>query len=329
MHFPLRDWLQAHADCRHDLGESGMHGSIAPPPWPRRAPDPDVAEVLADELGRHLGVARERLFLARGASEANGWVLGHLARASRARRPGLRVQYPEYPPLFDAAAALGFRPSDGRGAAEAAAISQPRNPEGDLWGRARLESWAEDVRAVLIDETFREFAGTASLARAGTPGWWTTGSFTKFFGADDVRVGFAVAPPEAVEAFRRYVGLVADDLAPASAAMALALLRRRDAVARQVRAVIAPAVHALSELLPHLGRPQGPVAFDRVPGEDGDRLARRCLDASVRVAPGSLFGDPSGVRLCLTRRDAARSLRAYAAVRERGSPRSLRGRSRV
>ncbi len=61
--------------------------------------------------------------------------------------------------------------------------------------------------------------------------------------------------------------------------------------------------------------PVAPVFFDRVRTESGDDLARRCLLASVLVCPGTFFGDPGGVRLCLTRRSFPNDLEAYLRVR--------------
>lgn len=320
MRFPLWDWIEAHAGCRYDLAQSGMRGSIPPPRWPPRRPGADTADRLREELADHLGVARERLFLARGASEANAWVLGHLARRSHGRTRRLRVRYPEYPPLFEAGRLLGFSLVQDPAPAQVAAVSQPRNPEGDLWERSKLESWTDGSSEQLVDETFREFAGTPSLARRGERHLWTTGSFTKFFGADEVRVGFAVAPPEGVAPFERYVGLVSNELAPASAAMALGLLRGIRRVRRAVTAVVEPNLDALGRLFPSLPRPRAPVAFDRLPREDGLVLAKRCLRASIRVCPGGFFGERRAVRLCLTRRDAPATLRVYRRVRDRAGP---------
>jgi histidinol-phosphate/aromatic aminotransferase/cobyric acid decarboxylase-like protein len=315
--FPLRDWIDAHPGCRHDLASSGMRGAIPAPAWPARRPPRDIADRLHEELAGLLGVAPARLFLARGATEANAWVLGHLARAARGRSRRLRVRYPEYPPLFDAGRLLGFTVASDARPAAVAVVSQPRNPEGDLWSRAQLDAWADGARAVLVDETFREFLGTPSFARAGKRGLWATGSFTKFFGADDVRVGFAIAPPEEVRPFERYVGLLSDELAPASAAVALGLLRDLPRWRREVAAVVGPNLAAFARRFPSHPRPRVPLVFDRLGRGDGLALARRCLARSVLVCPGAFFGERRGVRLCLTRPDAEASLRAYARVRSR------------
>lgn len=328
MRFPLRDWIDEHPGCRHDLSSSGMRGSIRAVPWPSRRPPADIEETLRSELAGHLGVSRDRLFLSHGASEANGWVLGFLRRR-RSAAPKLRVRPPEYPPLFEAGLALGYRLSSARGPADVAVVSQPRNPEGDLWGPAKLAEWVDGVPSLLVDETFREFAGQPSVARRSASGLWATGTFTKFFGGDEVRVGFAIAPPEAVEAFERFVGLISDEISPVSCAMALVLLQSLSRVRREVDAILRRNRAALARLLPEAPVPVGPVVFDRVPGIGGAELARRCLAASVLVCPGELFGDARGVRLGLTRRDAPSSLAAYAEVRGAASARGLRRRAGV
>ncbi len=67
---------------------------------------------------------------------------------------------------------------------------------------------------------------------------------------------------------------------------------------------------------PHGPDLAAPLAFDDPVRPDGTRFARRCLRASVLVSPGALFGRPSGVRVCLTRRTFPRDLRAYLRVRD-------------
>ena len=324
MRFPLADWIDAHPECRFDLGTSGMRGSIPAPKWPVREPPASVAEELRSELADHLGVARERLFLSHGASEANAWVLGFLAREG-VRRGGAvraRVRLPEYPPLYDAAAALGFAVDGGRRPASVAIVSNPRNPEGDLWTSDTLRRFAEGCRALLVDETFREFVGSPSIAARPERRTWATGTFTKFFGADDVRVGFAVAPPEAVARFDRYVGLLSDKVAPRSLGAALTLLRDLPRIRLRVGAVVERNLRALTAAIPGVVTPAAPVHFDRPGGWSGDALAQACLRRSVLVASGSFFGAREGVRLCLTRRNAPEGLRRYAAVRGRRSARA-------
>lgn len=227
--------------------------------------------------------------------------------------------------MFDAARWVGFRLMEGADPAEVAVISQPRNPEGDLWDRGRFLDWASGARSILVDETFREFAGTRSLLGTDRPGLWATGSFTKFFAGDDLRVGFLVAPEDRAAEFARFHGLVTNPLADFSVAGATRALRDREKTRRKVLSVLRANIAAAHAAFPGLRMPEGPVMFDRPEsGEGGDALALRALRASVLVCSGSFFGDPSGVRLCLTRRSFSEDLAAYLAVRAR----ARRGRTR-
>jgi len=317
--FPLADWIDDHEGCRFNLGSSGMRGAVPPPPWPRRRVSREIARTLRAELADHLDIDPRRLFLAHGASEANAWVLGWLARyrCSGTRVARARVRYPEYPPLFDGARALGFVVrGDGR-PVDVAVTSRPRNPGGELWTEETLSDFAEGARALVVDETFREFAEVPSVAARGMAGVWATGSFTKYFGADEVRVGYAVTPPAEAASFGRYVGLVSDEIAPASAAAALGPLRTIGRVRKAVRAVLAPNLAAFARAFPGAKLPAAPLHFDWLTRTTGRSFARRCLGASVLVCPGEYFGEPRGVRLCLTRRATPAALRAYRRVRDR------------
>jgi aspartate/methionine/tyrosine aminotransferase len=314
--FPLADWIDDHAGCRHNLGRSGMIGSVAlPRPSPQEVRRASAGQ-LAESLASGLRVDPGRLFLTHGASEANAWITLFLARTHRGRDPRVRVRFPEYPPLVDVAKWAGFRVSEGRAPAALAVVSLPRNPEGVLWTKSDLGQWTEGVRSTLIDETFREFGGTSSHASAGARGVWVSGSFTKFYGADDLRVGYAVAPPEETEAFGRFHGIVTDELPPFSVAGALCILEQKAALAHRVRDFFETNRAALARSLPAGRAIRAPVYFDPVP--DGDALSRRCLRASVLVCPGSFFGSRAGVRICLTRRSFPRDLAAYLRVKRSG-----------
>ena len=330
MTFPLAEWIDGHAGCRHNLAISGMVGSI-PAPRPSAA---DVRRADAEELRRRLAddlrVDPRRLFLTTGASQASALVvlfLAHRRRDRTVRR--CRVCLPEYPPLFDSARHAGFRLTEEAGPVDLAVVSQPRNPEGDLWDRARVLDWASGARWVLVDETFREFAGSRSFLGTDHPRLWATGSFTKFFAADDLRVGFLVAPEGVTEDFARFHGLMTNLLAAYSVAGATRALQDRAKTRRAVLSILRANLSAVRSTFPGLHPPDGPVMFDRLDtGEHGTALARRALDASVLVCPGSYFGDPSGVRLCLTRRSFPKDLAAYLAVRSSGRALTL-GRRRA
>jgi histidinol-phosphate/aromatic aminotransferase/cobyric acid decarboxylase-like protein len=315
MKFPLSDWIDDHSGLRHDLGVSGMRGSI-------RHPVPSAAEVRAadpEELRRafadSLDVDPRRVFLTHGASEGNTGVIWFLAHQYRNQRPRCRIRYPEYPPLFDVARWAGFELADSDEPAVLAISSQPRNPEGELWKADRILEWADRARSLLLDETFREFAHRRSLVRLQRPGVWVTGTLTKFFAADDLRVGFVAAPEEERASYARFHGLMFDEIALASVAGALVTWRARERIRREVARIMERNRTAYRRGFPRSRPPQGPVFFDRGIVPDGDSFANRCLSASVLVCPGSFFGDPSGVRVGLTRRSFPEDLAAYLRVR--------------
>lgn len=317
MAFPLADWILEHPGCRHDLARSGMFGVIRhplPSATDVRGADP---EELRRALADHVGVASRRLFLTPGATEANAAVLFYLAHHERGGPRRARVLYPEYPPLFDTARLAGFGPEERAAPAAVAVVTRPRNPEGDLWSVDRLAGWAAGARHLLVDETFREFADVPSLAKRGGLRCWTTGSFTKFYAGDDLRVGFVIAPEELASDFARFHGLVADPLPPYSVATALATLRDHARIRKDVTRVLDASRRVWRSRFPDRPAPAAPVAFDRPAGVDDRALGQACLRSSVLVCPGGYFGDPSGVRVCLTRRTFDDDLRAYLEVRHR------------
>ncbi|MCI4324756.1 MAG: pyridoxal phosphate-dependent aminotransferase [Thermoplasmata archaeon] len=316
MSFPLGEWIDAREHLPHNLGSSGMKGSLRSLATTLRHLPPSDPDQLRRRLAHGVGVPADALFLTHGASEGNALVLHHLARELRdalGRRPRLRVERPEYPPIPDTAVLAGFAVVPGDRTADAAALSAPRNPLGTPVGPGELHELGDGMRALLVDETFREFRDRPSAAAARRPGLWTTGTFTKAYGADEIRVGYVVAPPEGVESFARFHGLATDRVAAHSVAAALAILRDRRTILAEVRGIFRANERALRAAFPDLPPLGAPVWLDR--GVDGDRLARRAERAGVLVSPGSFFGAPRSVRITLTRRTFPADLAAYLAVR--------------
>jgi aspartate/methionine/tyrosine aminotransferase len=262
-----------------------------------------------------------RVFLTHGASEGNSVALLYLARATAretGRTPRIFTPRLEYPPIPDTAAAVGFRRVDAPAGADLVAFSAPRNPEGTRVDPRDSAGWGEDGRPLLVDQTFREFTEDPPWTRQGRPGLWLTGSFTKVYGADRFRVGFVIPPEAQEDAFALVHGLVLDLIPHVSVSAALAILAHRDEILAESRGLFRRNERILRSAVPGVPELAAPVWFDRGErGLDGDRLARAALRAGVLVCSGSFFGDPTGVRLCLTRRGFADDLEAYLRVRAR------------
>lgn len=325
MSFPLSDWIDDHSGVPHDMGHSGMLGQLRSTPRWVRHPAAGNEQTLRRVLARRHHVAPERLFLTHGASEANALILQFVraeTQRTSARAPRCFVSTPEYPPIPDVATLTGFRMVRGPGSADLVALSNPHNPTGTHRPASQIRGLAKETGEVLVDETFREFTTAKSVAAGSPRGIWATGTFTKAWGADAIRVGWAIAPPERSDSFETFHGLLLDGLPTASVGAALSLLRHEKEILGETRGIFSANVRALRASIPEAPALQGPVWFDRVRrGMDGDRFAWECLAGGVLVCPGSFFGDRSGVRVGLTGRDFPRSLVAYLRVRARAGRR--------
>ncbi len=318
--FPLARWILDHAGIRHDLAQSGMRGVLGRSEAALRTPVEGESAELRSTLAKLHGVPMDNLFLTHGGTEANGLVILFLLRSlwrSLGRSPRVRLFFPEYPPLRDLALWGGARLARDREEPDLVLLSNPNNPSGVFRSSDEMQTLLAGPTPTLVDETFREFSDRPTLARHRAGQLWVTGTFTKVYGADAIRVGFVVAPPGQGELFGGFQGLFLDTLPAASVKNALALLRDRSAILRESRELFRRNERILHHHLGGFPRLHAPVAFDRGPsGLPGDRLARLAVSRGVLVCPGSFFGEPSGVRLCLTRRTFARDLEAYLRVRD-------------
>jgi histidinol-phosphate/aromatic aminotransferase/cobyric acid decarboxylase-like protein len=320
--FPLADWILSHSGVPHNLSLSGMTGELT---TVRRLlndprPGPSDPEDLRRALAQVHRVSRDRIVLTHGATESNALVATSWMRRRRAASGALLVRRPEYPPLGDGARALGFHPQRHPRGARGGVLSNPWNPEGRLWSSEDVLAWGGSLRNVLIDEIFREFTpgpGAASW-HGGRVRFWVSSSFTKIYGADEIRLGYVIAPEEEAKNLEDLSALLLDPPARASVTAGLRLLRNRDRILQESRELFRRNLRILRDLVPGVPELAAPVWFDRGRGRlPSRRLSQAALKGGVLVGPGELFGDGRGVRICLTRRSFERDLRAYLKVRRR------------
>ena len=109
-------------------------------------------------------------------------------------------------------------------------ITSPGNPTGQLTPISKLKSFVESIPRqvlILVDEAYIEFAGRAE-DRIGAatltehyPNVIVTRTFSKIYGLAGLRVGYAVAQPEIIEAVNKHRGNTLTGLSTHAASAAL------------------------------------------------------------------------------------------------------------
>jgi histidinol-phosphate/aromatic aminotransferase/cobyric acid decarboxylase-like protein len=318
--FPLGRWVETHSAVRHNLAISGMSGALRTVPRILRQPPVAQPEQLAALLAEIHGVDPTNLFLTHGAHEANFLAVAFVSGRSRTRtrRLAVRIDAPEYPPFIDIVRATGNRVVGEQHPADVWMLSNPNNPTGLLRMPNEIVRDRKAAPLVIVDEAYREFTRAPSASSAGSGGLWVTGTFTKVYGADEIRVGWSIPPPELRAAYARFHPIASDKIAERSVRSAVAILRARVEVLKEVRGIFSRNAKTLVQGVPGAPRCSAPVWFDRGrTGLPGDTLQAAALRRSVLVSSGRFFGDPRGVRVCLTRPSFPADLLQYLKVRDR------------
>jgi len=228
---PLEVWFDEYQfKVDYDIGESGTKFLTV------KELDIDLNEVEL-RYGYHLGHPSLRKEIAKqykgnsfdniavttGASEANFAIIAHLVGP----KDHIIVEHPTYPSLYQVARSLGrnltlfkldweneFRPDMEKlrklvkSNTKLITLTHPNNPTGSVITKAELKEAieiAEDAGAYLmVDETYRDlmFDTAPPLAASMSPTAISLTSMSKTWGLPGIRIGWAVADNEIVEAIR-------------------------------------------------------------------------------------------------------------------------------
>jgi histidinol-phosphate aminotransferase len=273
------------------------------------------AEALRRALAERHGVDPTQLVVGNGAAELLD------AAAAHVLRPGdeLLTPWPSYPlyPLLAARAAARAVPVPGLdpGAlAEAArgervkllVLCNPNDPTGERLRAAALGDLLARLPehvTVLVDEALGDYADEEPLDATvrlldAFPRLVLVRTFSKAWGLAGVRVGYAVAAPQAAELLAAMApALGVGALAQAAALEALKrheqIVERRRREAIEGRARIAEALRGLpGDMTPS----QANLAWIRADAFDGANLALRLERHGVRVQAGGALGADDHVR---------------------------------
>ena len=184
-----------------------------------------------------------------------------------------------------------------------AVVVNPNNPDGRVIPRAAMRALAAAMRPgalLIVDEAFADFDADQSLAgEAGGARLVVMRSFGKTYGLAGVRLSFAAAAPEMIDALRRALGpwpvsgpaIAIGATALADDAWFVAANARAKARATRLDAILDGAgwsINGGTSLFRLARHPQAAAAFVRLAG--AGILTRRFAEAPDRVR----FGLPSG-----------------------------------
>jgi len=307
-------------------------------------PDPPAGATLETQIAGEYGVHPERVLVTPGASTANFVATAAAlhpdagtgdAGSGRDGTPTALVEKPACEPLVAGPRAVGGRTDRFRRPAEdhyrldphrvdaaigdttrLVAVSNRHNPSGRLADEDALADAAvaaSDAGArLLVDEVYAPFAEEAGDGPFGGPtavyceDAVVTGSFTKFLGLCDLRIGWVVADREFVERARSVLHHFPGNAGP-SRALGMRAFHNSDDLAERARGLVAENHALLASFVDahgdvHATVPEGATyAFLGVDGVDGDELATAAWDEGVLVAPGRFFDDDDRVRVSLGR----------------------------
>ena len=206
----------------------------------------------------------------------------------------------------------------------------PHNPTGHLDTHLDMTPIAEKCSKVgamfvsdrVYDELILDEALRSGLARPLLPGEVRLKSFSKSYGLAGERVGYALAEESMVSRLCAAHWSVVGSTSRAGQLMAIQALKSGAAEwLDSTRADLRGArdwVHGELSSIPgfHPNHPGAGVFFWLRTDEGGQPMLQELLNAGVRLAPGDLFGDPSGLhfRMCFA---VARDVMEEALIRIR------------
>ena len=184
--------------------------------------------------------------------------------------------------------------------------ASPANPSGSVLGAAQLRSLADTTRRLggqlIVDEIYHglTYGCDAVSALEVAPDAWVLNSFSKYFGMTGWRLGWLVAPEEAVpelEKLAQNFYICAPHLSQQAALAAfsdetLAICEARREAFHQRRDFLLPALRELGFSIPHT--PEGAFylyADASAFGSDSQRLCQHLIETQhVAITPGLDFG---------------------------------------
>jgi aspartate/methionine/tyrosine aminotransferase len=266
----------------------------------------DAEEELKGELAILYGTKKTNILITVGATEGIFIVSGFFSACSRR----IIVKLPEYEPLFIAPRALGMKVAHkvtNIEKGDSFSASLPNNPTGSLDFESVLEKYNKD-HMFHLGEAFREYLFDES--RKTVFGKYDnviiSSTMTKFYGLDNLRVGWLISNEENIEKMKYVKNLTSIDGAAYSYWLATQALKNRPKFIERAKKLIFENRKMLIETLENIDKIEFtpttmPFVFIKYKGMSSLKLCKLAIEKyGILIAPGKFFGKDYCFRACLT-----------------------------
>ncbi|MEM0160742.1 MAG: aminotransferase class I/II-fold pyridoxal phosphate-dependent enzyme, partial [Thermoplasmata archaeon] len=306
LQFDTGKWIISHPG-KYDLSQSGMGGRINLEKYFKFSSMVDES-VLKETIALLHNEDSENVIITHGATEALFLTLYHLY--VNGHRDYITYK-PEYEPLIKDPPALGMREKEG----DVFVFSNTNNPTG-----TEIE-YPKNYRAYVVDDTFLQFYRNLDSVKY-PENTYRINTFTKFYGGDEVRVGWIVAPDkkEAAE-INSLKGIFTEQVSRYNISVANAILKDQDEILRFVR-------NAMNKNLTYIKNNMGKLKFYRnlepLTGtvtfidyssyieRDPVSVSEYLYKNLISLVPGTIFGvEGPYLRVCYSREDFTNSFERF------------------
>jgi aspartate/methionine/tyrosine aminotransferase len=337
------EWISGRPDVAlYDLGSSDLRGDRDHEPEVVPAPlegldDPPTGATLETQIAGEYGVEPEQVLVTAGATMANlvaaATALHRGPDEDAEKKQRVLVEKPGYEPLVKSPAAFGaeidrFLRGDHYQLdvervenamtdwTRLVTVTNRHNPSGALSDRETLSDLADAVSdggaRLLVDEVYAPYVSDprdspfGGPTAAGLEDAVVTSSLTKFYGLDDLRIGWLVAD-EAFVDHARAIAYHFLGVADTSRALGKRALHNADHLAERSRTLLAENADLLREFLESRDDVEGflaegsSFAFLDPENADGDAVTQTAWEDGLLVVPGRFFGNDEYIRVSLGR----------------------------
>ncbi len=298
-------WIWNHSG-KWNLSQSGMYGRVDLSPYFERASmmtEDELKSLIANINGADV----QNIVITHGATEALFMTLCSL-KAQGIKKA--KFVTPEYEPLIKVPEFLGYS----LGSEDINIYSNPNNPTG-TFSELAISSGIH-----VVDETFMQFHNDLDSVK-NPELTYRINTFTKFYGGDDLRVGYIIAPSrEEAKKLDGLKGIFTEPVSKYNISVAAAILKDNDRIKGSVRSIAHENHNILvknrGKLKFYKGKEPliGTVAladYSEYTQHPSTEVATLLSEKGISIVPGEIFGiNGTYLRVCYSREDFAESYSA-------------------